>query len=260
MIGNLRAIWGYRYFWLALVRMDLRTRYDGSSFGLGWALLRPLPMTAILCTVFHRIFDTDPWSYAPFLLAGLACWQYLMGVTTQGAKSFVRGETYIRQHPAPLAIYPLRVTLCTMVQLVPALSIAIVLQWYAHGFGNAAALLSLVPNLGILFLFGWSVAILIGLANTFARDVQHVAEVGFQIMFYVTPVLYPGRVLRVHGLEWVNDYNPLVAFLSLIRDPIIEGRLAPWGAYAFASTTTLVLCLAASAALARIQQRLVFYL
>ena len=43
MVSYVRAVWKCRYFWLALVRMDLRTRYRGSVLGLGWSLLQPWP-------------------------------------------------------------------------------------------------------------------------------------------------------------------------------------------------------------------------
>src|SRR5262249_18391644 len=56
MQAYLGAIWRCRYFWLSLVRMDLRHRYRGSVLGLGWSLLHPIAMTAILCTVFHHLF------------------------------------------------------------------------------------------------------------------------------------------------------------------------------------------------------------
>src|SRR5689334_17295668 len=31
------AVWKCRYFWLSLVRMDLRTRYRRSILGMGWS-------------------------------------------------------------------------------------------------------------------------------------------------------------------------------------------------------------------------------
>lgn len=260
MTGYLRAIWSYRYFWLALVRMDLRARFQGSWLGMGWSLVRPLTMTAILCTVFHRIFHVDPWEFAPFLLAGLGCWQFLCAIIVDGAKCFVQGEVYIRQHPAPLAIYPLRVTLGAMVHLMLAIGIALGLKGYAGGFESLPALLSLLPSLVILFLFGWAMATLMGLANAFFRDVQPGAEVSLQILFYATPVLYPGRVLRDYRLEWISAHNPLVAFISLIRDPIVEGHVASAHACGFALATTFAMGLLASFALARLQRRLVFYL
>ena len=80
----LRAIWQCRYFWLSLVRMDLRTRYRRSVLGLGWSLLHPIAMTAILCLVFAGLFRADIHQYVPSVLAGLACWNYILFVTLQG--------------------------------------------------------------------------------------------------------------------------------------------------------------------------------
>src|SRR5260221_10868882 len=105
------AIWNCRYFWMSLVRMDLRTRYRRSVLGMGWSLLNPIAMTAILCTVFSTLFNQSVRDYAPFLFAGLATWNYLMTATLQGCQCFFQGESYIRQHPAPLAVYPLRTAL-----------------------------------------------------------------------------------------------------------------------------------------------------
>ena len=55
----LGAVWRCRYFWLSLVKMDLRTRYRRSILGMGWSLLHPIAMTSILCIVFHSIFQKD---------------------------------------------------------------------------------------------------------------------------------------------------------------------------------------------------------
>src|SRR5690606_12400546 len=44
----LSSIWGSRYFWFSLVRMDLRSRYRRSVLGIGWSLLQPLAMTCVL--------------------------------------------------------------------------------------------------------------------------------------------------------------------------------------------------------------------
>jgi ABC-type polysaccharide/polyol phosphate export permease len=35
-------IWSCRYFWLSLVKIDLRPHYRRSWLGLGWSLVRPI--------------------------------------------------------------------------------------------------------------------------------------------------------------------------------------------------------------------------
>ena len=52
-------MWRCRYFWLSLVKIDLRTRYRRSVIGLGWSLLRPIAMTVILCFVFAPLFHPE---------------------------------------------------------------------------------------------------------------------------------------------------------------------------------------------------------
>src|SRR5262249_16787301 len=77
MVSYCAGIWRRRYFWLSLVKMDLRKRYRGSVLGLGWSLLQPLAMTAIFTVVFATLFNADPLSYAPYVLTGLACWNFI---------------------------------------------------------------------------------------------------------------------------------------------------------------------------------------
>ena len=64
----------------------------------------------------------------------------------QGCQCFFQGESYIRQHPAPLAIYPLRTTLGAGFHFLLGFGITAVFVWWVKGFGNPLALLSLVPT------------------------------------------------------------------------------------------------------------------
>ena len=191
MTGYFSAIWRLRHFWMALVRIDLRNRYRRSVIGIGWSLLHPIAMTVVLCVVFSRLFGMDIRTFAPFLLSGLTLWGFITAVVMQGCQCFFQGESYIRQHPAPLAIYPLRTTLGAGFHFLLGFGIALVFVWWVNGFGNLPALLSLVPTFALLFVIGWSLAICMGVANVMFQDSQHLIEVLMQILFYVTPIIYP---------------------------------------------------------------------
>ena len=88
MAAYLRAVWGCRYFWLSLVRMDLRTRYRRSVLGLGWSLLQPLTMTCVLCVVFQQWSKLPMEDYAPHVLSGLVCWNFLLASAVVGCQCF----------------------------------------------------------------------------------------------------------------------------------------------------------------------------
>ncbi|MBV9124446.1 MAG: ABC transporter permease [Planctomycetes bacterium] len=259
MVGYLRNIWACRYFWLSLVRLDLRMRYRGSVLGLGWSLLQPIAMTIILCVVFHAIFHAEITHFAPYLLAGLTFWNFFIGVTMQGCQCFFAGESYIRQHPAPLAIYPLRTVLGVAFHYGLAMIVVLLTTWYFLGLPKILVLLSLAPALGIFLIMGWSLAVLAGLANLHFMDTQHLLDVGFQILFYLTPIMFPPEVLTDNHLGAVLRYNPLIYFLELIRAPL-EGRVAPLQTFAMVGLIVLLLLGLATLCLYRYGKRVVFLL
>ena len=105
------AVWHCRYFWLSLVQMDLRNLAIAAR-SLAWAgpaRLFPLCMTAIFTAVFCRLFQHDPYYFAPYVLIGLSCWTYFLQTAMNGCLCFLTAEQYLRQHPVPLAIYPIRI-------------------------------------------------------------------------------------------------------------------------------------------------------
>jgi len=256
----LSDIWRLRYFWLSLVRNDLRSRYRRSVIGIGWSLLHPIAMTAVLCTVFSQLFRADVYSYAPFLLAGLLTWNFITSAAVQGCQCFFLGETYIKQCPAPLAIYPLRTVLGAAVHFCLGLLVLLAMVWLFKGFSNLPALPSLLLTLPLLFMFAWAVATCAGLVNVMFQDTQHLTEVGLQIVFYLTPIIYPPDMLRMRRLAWLVDFNPVAAMLDLLRLPICEGRIAPLETFGVAAAAAAVAVICAAALLARAQQRLIFYL
>jgi ABC-type polysaccharide/polyol phosphate export permease len=259
MTAYLRAVWACRYFWISLVRMDLRTRYRGSFFGMGWSLLSPVAMTAVLCTIVTTLFKQDPWSYATFLFAGLTFWYFVLGVTTQGCHCFRMGESYIRQFPVPMAIYPLRTVLGCATHYCLALTLVVAVTGWTRGV-SPLALLGLVPALVLLLITGWSVAVLVGLLNVRFRDTAHMMDIALQVLFYSTPVLYPAEMLGPSRLGRLLAINPVMPFLRLLRDPIITGNLPTASVYASAVLVTGLFAAAAGTSLYYQERRLIFHL
>lgn len=257
---ELAAIWKCRYFWLSLVKMDLRSRYRRSILGLGWSLLQPIAMTAILCAVFHKIFHQPLREMAPHMFSGLTCWQFLLSVTMSGCQCFFNGESYIRQHPAPLAIYPLRTALGGLVHFLIALGVVLVMSWIAYGFGNVPALITLVPAVVLTFMLSWCLAVMAGFATVYFQDTQHLAELGFQMLFYLTPIIYKEEQLINNGLMWVLRYNPVVPFLRMFREPILLGQVPTPMTFLKAGLIVLTALVIARFLLSRCQKRLVFQL
>ena len=260
MQGYISAVWRCRHFWLSLVKMDLRTRYRRSILGLGWSLLHPIAMTTVLCTVFHGLFKMDVADYGPFLLSGLTLWGFITASVTQGCDCFYSGENYIRQFPAPMAIYPLRTVLGAAFHFSVAMCVVIALTWGFRGFGNVPVLISLVPSFLLLLVFGWSLAVLSGSVSVIFPDMKHLLDIGMQIVFYATPIMYPADAMKDKGLTWLMKYNPVVAWLDLFRHPLLNGSFPTLNNYLIAGGTAAFVAAAAALTLSRLQRRLICYL
>ncbi len=127
MIQDAATIWKFRHFWLSLVKMDLMTRYRKSVLGIFWSLLQPIGMTAIFCLMFTKLVQSDPFSYAKFLIAGMVSFGFLRDCTTGGCNSLTRHESYIRQAPLPFAVYSLRVMLTNAIHFLISLLVVCLL-------------------------------------------------------------------------------------------------------------------------------------
>lgn len=252
-------IWDCRFFWLSLVRSDLRARYRRSILGLGWSLLNPIAMTAVLCAVFHGLFNVELKDFAPYLLSGLAFWGFISTTVVGGCCCFSAGESYIRQFPAPLAIYPLRTVLGAGFHFLMAFSVALALTWAFQGVGNLGALWSLVPICCLLLLVGWALSVLSGLAQVHFPDSQHLLEVGIQMMFYLTPIMYPRELLE-KKIGWLIYCNPLASLVDLVRMPVLHGELPGTQSIVISLILAVVLSGAALLALVRLERRLIFHL
>lgn len=259
MGDSLAAVWRYRYFWLSLVKMDLETRYRRSLLGLGWSLLNPLVLTAILYTVFHNLFVADLPNYALYVLSGLVVWNYIAGSTIQGCQCFLQAEAYIRQQPSPLVIFPLRSALGGLIHFTAALAVVLAVAGVTNGLPSLGAIACLVPGLLLIFAFAWSAGLLAGIANVLFRDTEHLLQVAFQVLFYATPIIYPAATLDGMKLGAWARYNPLTALVGLLRDPIYGGRLPDLSTFVTAAGMVGLLVLAAILLSQRWQRRLVFY-
>lgn len=260
MVNYLSSVWSCRYFWMSLVHMDLRTRYRGSVLGLGWSLVQPLAMTIILCAVFRHVFKLPIIEYGPLLLTGLAFWAFITSIVQTGCSCFHQAEPYIRQYPAPLAIYPLRSTLGATFHFLVALTLVIVLTSLFKGAPSLIALLTLIPAVVLLFVFVWGLTVLFALAQVHFRDSKHLAEVGFQAMFYLTPIMFPPTMLDGGRLGIIVRGNPLTFFLELLREPILHGVPASMGMFLGAALSATVAVSAAVFALSRLERRFIFHL
>jgi lipopolysaccharide transport system permease protein len=265
MIQDVGAIWSHRYFWLSLIKLDLRNRYRRSVLGIGWSFLMPIAMTAVFCVVFSELLYRNPvmgWKgVAPMILAGMCVWEFLRNSMTGGAMALISNEAYIRQVDLPYSIYPLRAVLGNATHFLIGLFVVICLLVGLRGdLSIFETAWSAIPGVILVTIFSWGVATILSYITVFFRDIKHLIEVVLQVAFFLTPIIYTRDVLDAKGLGVIADLNPCNTFLELIRLPLVEGIVPSVGLMAYGTATAVVAVLLAAGTDHWLRKRVIFHL
>lgn len=277
MFAHLKAVWTFRYFWMSLVKMDLRSRYRRSVLGIGWSVLHPIVMSGVFCLVFSALMPIsgggwdklgypENWrGYAAYLLTGMAIWEFIRNSTAIGCNALLHNEAYIRQCPLPYGIYPLRTVMGTGIHFLISMAVVIVLVGLLRGNADhLGTLWAVIPVFALLFLFCWALATIAAFATVYFHDTAHLVEVGAQLMFFLTPIMYTRSVLKRQSmdLDFLADLNPVVTFMELIRTPIVTGglQMPEPQVYVQAVVLTAVAVGLAFGTIAWLQKKVIFHL
>jgi ABC-type polysaccharide/polyol phosphate export permease len=263
MIQHFSAMWKFRHFLMALVRLDLRQRYRKSVLGVGWSLLNPIAMTIVFTVVFSKVLGAgaDPISYAASVLTGMAIWSFLRDSALTGCRCFAMNEAYIRQSPIPYTVYTLRTVLGQAIHSLIALSVVVVMIALYHG--DPVVILRagmMIPGLILVFFAAWAVATIGAFTTVFFHDTQHLLEVAAQIVFFLTPIMYSRQLLDDKQLGWIMDMNPVYWLLELTRSPLLTGELPTTQMYLAGLGLTTALVGLAAGTVAWLQKRVIFVL
>ncbi|MBI3798050.1 MAG: ABC transporter permease [Deltaproteobacteria bacterium] len=245
--------------WLRLGLQDVRLRFRRSGLGAGWIFLNLAITLLAIGVVYSRLLGRDLGEFLPFLTVGLIVWGYISSSIVEGGNAFIASEGYIKQISLPMYVYVFRFFVSTsLTMLISFLAYPVVALIYGVGFywGTLWALLGIFLLGTVSFLLTAIFAHL----NTRFRDAAHIASLGLQIMFYVTPVIWPPEMLRDRGLPWIIDLNPLYHLLEVIRQPLLYSQPASPLNYQAVGIFIVVLAIIAGTLTRLYRRHLVYFL
>jgi ABC-type polysaccharide/polyol phosphate export permease len=241
VLHELREVWRYRDFAWQLTARNLRIRYQNSLIGVGWTVLSPLLMTAVLSLVFMTLFRQAAPDYPAYLLSGLLIWNFFIQSTSTMAAEMVTGSGLWKRVYTPKSIYALA-TLATgtthlLLAMVPLLALMLFLS---IPIGSAAP--TALAALPCVMLFTLGVGLfLAGLATRF-RDIIDLYQVASSAWLYLTPVIYP-RSIVPDRFQWLLALNPMTWCIEAFRLPLLENSVPPVTVLALAGAAGVAMTL-----------------
>jgi lipopolysaccharide transport system permease protein len=239
-----------------LVARDLKARYKRSFLGMLWTLVGPLLQMGVYTLVFSAIVRIQVPAYAVYVLSGLLPWALVSGATLASSFSLLANQHLIRKVAVPQAVYPLALVGGKALDLfLSLLPLAIVAAIQGRPPSLAWLFLPVAVVLAVAFTAGLS--LLVASLTVFFRDLRHLADVGFQVWFYLTPILYPASFVESLDprLRLFLAANPATPLVRMFQAPIHEGRLPGAGEIAAAAAAAVLALGAGFFAFVRLEDR-----
>lgn len=245
--------------WLFLGLQDIKAKFRRSYIGPLWILLHMAFFVGGAGVVYGIMFGQPMREFLPFLTAGFVIWGFILSSLTESGSAFINAEGYIKQFVYPKQIYLVRPLVVYTIIMLIGLSALIPVQLLFHSFSIQGWLLA-IPGLLVLLLAALGHIVIFAYMGTRFRDLPHAMGGLLQVLFFVTPIIFPVKILRDRHLDFVYQYNPLYYLIDVVRHPILEGELAIPENYLFAGTYVVVVWVIATLVAKRLDTRLVFLL
>jgi lipopolysaccharide transport system permease protein len=245
--------------WARLGVQDVRLRFRRSSLGVSWIFVNLAVMVLAIGFIYANLLGQPTREFIPYLTIGLILWNYLTSSIVEGGNAFISSEGYIKQISLPIYVYIFRAFVSIGLTALVALS-AFLLVALLYRVPIGPGTLLAVPGLMLMMVTSLLLVTIFAHLNTRFRDVAHLASAGMQVLFFVTPVLFPAELLRKRSLSLVIDLNPMYHLLEVVRHPLVAAGPADWRSYAVAALCIAVLAAVASAVIGFYHRRIVFAL
>lgn len=228
-----------------LTLREVRGKYKRTVLGHGWSLLSPIASLAIFSLVFGLLLRVNPPVGDPsgldlfvlWLAGGLLPWAFFAGALQAGMGSLVANAGLVTKVYFPREVLVTSVVLSFVATFGIEMAVLVVALLIAGG--NPLPWLPLVVALvALLALFALGLSLLLSVANTLFRDTSYLMAIVLQFWFYLTPVIYPERLVDeavgVDGLEVLGvdvpvdrlyGLNPMVRFVSCFRALLYDNRM-----------------------------------
>lgn len=224
----LAALWNRRHFIIAESKAKMSSSTRKNILGYGWLFLTPLLSVLAYWFIFGFILQTSRGvpNYLGFLVVGVFFFTFTAKCMTGGTGSIRSGASMIRGFQFPRAALPISTVVRNFLDFMPTLLVMIMV-------------LAVVPPLEVIT---WRIVLVIpviilqtlfnvGLACFLARlghripDLSNFMAIVSRFWLYGSGVFFSieGRLEKHPALLDAMQYNPMHAYLTLVRDSLLYG-------------------------------------
>jgi len=229
---NAADLWQHRELFLFLAWKDIRLRYNPILLGAFWAAIQPLSLSYILSNVLVSVtnFFSKNIPYTIFALIGMIFWSYFTSCLSRSSNSLTANRSLITKASFPRLILPCATLIVGLVDFICTFVLLIIIMLRYKIFPSPLGIALLFPSLIITGATALGIGLFFSFLQIKYRDVKQVLPYFTSLLFFLTPVMYPVKILPPQ-LNWSILYiNPLAGVLETVRASMFNEQIV-WGDY-----------------------------
>lgn len=213
-----------------LAKRETSAEYKGTVLGRLWSLINPLATIAVYAAIFGVIFrggvepgiNSHVQSFALYIGIGVLCWGYMSRVILNGMNSFMSNAGLLTKVYFPRYVLVLASTVAQTFNFLFELLALLVVCALVGGPLVFLYVPLLIPILFLTAAFGTGLALMLGIATVYFRDISHLWEIFTQVWMYASGVVFPLSMLVAaqdslfeKGIGWKGEPLPLDVIFRL---------------------------------------------
>jgi ABC-type polysaccharide/polyol phosphate export permease len=208
-----------------LTRRDLKLRYQDTALGFLWSLIKPLALGGVLYVALSKFARIDVPNYHLVLLSGLFPWVWFSSSVLLATPSFAGNAALLKKVQFPRLVLPFSTVLNNGVHFFISIPVLIVLLAADGRYPNWTWLIGIPVFAALELALLMGVIMLLASIDVYFRDLEHLTEVFLQLLFYLTPILYPLDLIPEKYRPLVQ-LNPMTSIIDGWRQLFMENHLA----------------------------------
>ncbi|MBI4945028.1 MAG: ABC transporter permease [Bacteroidetes bacterium] len=225
---GLKELWEFRELFYFFTWRDIKVKYKQTVLGVLWAILQPLLLMIVFTLFFGQALGVPTENNTPypiFVYSGLLLWNIFSSGLSNASNSMVSNAGIIKKIYFPRLIIPISAILVALFDFIMALIIYIGILIYYHQPVDSSILLFFPLSLLITVFTTFGLGTMLAAMNVKYRDFRYVIPFFIQILFFVTPVIYPVSIIKFPWAQKILMLNPLAGAIELLRSPVAHSVL-----------------------------------
>lgn len=213
-------------------KSSLKTEVANSYLNWIWWILDPLFSMMIYYVIFGIVFEAKEPHFTAFLFIGQTMWGFFNKNVVQSVKMIKRNKSIVSKVYIPKFVLLFANMMVNGFKMMISWVIVVVMMLFS-GVDVSLYMIFYVPIMLVLIIVTFSVCVNLMHFGVFVEDLGNVVNIGMQLLFYMTGIMYSieNRLGDKYPLvaDLLTNCNPVALTIRDMRNVLLYGQAPDWG-------------------------------